>query len=640
MIGFSGSRASVAGVFLWAAVAQSAAGDGAKGRLANPKAQADPKRVSEAMDQTFDALDRGLVGDFASRTNLLTRAVGIDPSCQLARWHLGEIHVRDRWVPIAESVRLLTSDEKYAQYRRLRDAAERDPDRELALARWCGSHQFPDAEELHLYRVLQGTASESAKQRATQRLGLRTWNGQLLSPRDITRAEQHISKMQRNLRHWLPIVAGWRKELESADPPLLQKTRAQMAQQADSTSIPALEIVLSSRSETLAREVVTLLATIPGHEATVSLARHGLNAEWRTVRDAAIAQLRQRPLHEYVPMLVQTLTAPIQSQSTHAVRADGVMRNVRQLEREDARATYRVTISRVSGIMPFNQGLLTLDRDDARRISAEQQDAALLLQLEQLANEAARNALLDLQIANFNRVVAVSNDRVYLMLEETTGVTNVAPTVTAWQKWWRDYNEIYQEERPTYSHYVEQFVPYFLPYHDIAVRVPPPSPTRPGPYGCSCFAAGTPVHTMHGLTKIEQVRIGDRVLSQDVNTGELAFKMVVRTTIRPPAELLEAHLGDTVIRMTKGHPVWVNGIGWQMAKEIREDQQIYTIGGARSVGQLATAPLAAAHNLVVADFSTYFVGDCGVLVHDNTERLPTQSITPGYSTRMRERARP
>ena len=32
----------------------------------------------------------------------------------------------------------------------------------------------------------------------------------------------------------------------------------------------------------------------------------------------------------------------------------------------------------------------------------------------------------------------------------------------------------------------------------------------------------------------EEIRIGDRVLAQDVETGELAYKPVLQTTIRPP----------------------------------------------------------------------------------------------------------
>jgi hypothetical protein len=67
-----------------------------------------------------------------------------------------------------------------------------------------------------------------------------------------------------------------------------------------------------------------------------------------------------------------------------------------------------------------------------------------------------------------------------------------------------------------------------------------------------------------------------------------------------------------------------------MAKHVKEGDQLHGIGGIVNVN--AIEPLAnkvEAHNLVVDDFNTYFVGNCGMLVHDNTYRKPTRAIVPG-----------
>jgi hypothetical protein len=40
-----------------------------------------------------------------------------------------------------------------------------------------------------------------------------------------------------------------------------------------------------------------------------------------------------------------------------------------------------------------------------------------------------------------------------------------------------------------------------------------------------------------------------------------------------------------------------------------------------------------AHNLIVADFPTYFVGSRGMLVHENTPRAPTTNPQPGLVSR-------
>ena len=38
-----------------------------------------------------------------------------------------------------------------------------------------------------------------------------------------------------------------------------------------------------------------------------------------------------------------------------------------------------------------------------------------------------------------------------------------------------------------------------------------------------------------------------------------------------------------------------------------------------------------AYNLIVADFNSYFVGEHGILVHDNTPRRPTAAAVPGLA---------
>ena len=42
-----------------------------------------------------------------------------------------------------------------------------------------------------------------------------------------------------------------------------------------------------------------------------------------------------------------------------------------------------------------------------------------------------------------------------------------------------------------------------------------------------CFVAGTLIHTKDGLKAIEDIQIGDLVLSKDDQTGEVAYKPVV-----------------------------------------------------------------------------------------------------------------
>ena len=62
-----------------------------------------------------------------------------------------------------------------------------------------------------------------------------------------------------------------------------------------------------------------------------------------------------------------------------------------------------------------------------------------------------------------------------------------------------------------------------------------------GKFNASCFAAGTMIETADGDRPIEEIQIGDLVLSANPETGEIAYKPVVNTYV---------HVTDTVLYLT------------------------------------------------------------------------------------------
>ncbi len=66
-----------------------------------------------------------------------------------------------------------------------------------------------------------------------------------------------------------------------------------------------------------------------------------------------------------------------------------------------------------------------------------------------------------------------------------------------------------------------------------------------------------------------------------------------------------------------------------MAKELKKGSRLHGLGGGSEITSVEPDGEAEAYNLVVADLGTYFVGDRGLLVHDNTPRVPTRAIVPG-----------
>jgi hypothetical protein len=106
-----------------------------------------------------------------------------------------------------------------------------------------------------------------------------------------------------------------------------------------------------------------------------------------------------------------------------------------------------------------------------------------------------------------------------------------------------------------------------------------------------CFVAGTLVHTKEGLKPIENVKVGDWVLSQPEETGERSYKRVVRTLqfedkevwsveIFPKSEQDQARLESRMINektitrivVTGNHPFWVKDKGWTRADQLDEKE--------------------------------------------------------------------
>ena len=90
----------------------------------------------------------------------------------------------------------------------------------------------------------------------------------------------------------------------------------------------------------------------------------------------------------------------------------------------------------------------------------------------------------------------------------------------------------------------------------------------------TCFAAGTLVHTKEGLVPIEQIKVGDWVLSKhESGEGERAYKRVVRTFVHEDEQVVRFSYGGRdedgrfswgeSLLVTPNHPVWVVSRGWK-----------------------------------------------------------------------------
>jgi hypothetical protein len=227
---------------------------------------------------------------------------------------------------------------------------------------------------------------------------------------------------------------------------------------------------------------------------------------------------------------------------------------------------------------------------------------------------------------NLTTGVQVQNDRVTRTLATVLERPRLT-TPAQWWDWWNGHQQVYfAGPKPQIRNDYEEF--WAVDRRRRIQRTPAPT-VFVTPSG-SCFAAGTPVVTEFGPKPIGEIQLGDRVLSQDVESGELAFKPVFKTTVRPPVALMKITTDRGDLVCTGGHPFWVNGESWLYARELQPGMRFHSVDGSSEILAVADAGREdKAYNLIVPDFHTYFAGDGKVLSHDNTPRAPTNALVPG-----------
>ena len=143
--------------------------------------------------------------------------------------------------------------------------------------------------------------------------------------------------------------------------------------------------------------------------------------------------------------------------------------------------------------------------------------------------------------------------------------------------------------------------------------------------GPHCFAAGTLVACRNADGEeihkpIEEIEVGDEVLSYDEETGEQGYKPVVRLFRNQTKEWYHVFVDGEEIRCTGEHPFYVKGKGFIPAKELKSgDKCLLSTGEDVTIEKVELEALTEAettYNFEVADFHTYYVTEKDVLVHN------------------------
>jgi hypothetical protein len=609
-------------------------------RAASPTVEASASAVvlpspTERAEKYFKAALRfDLLGDAKGRDMMFDWAHRVAPNYGPANWLSGRVECEGGYCTVEESIRRLKEQGLGEQYRELRDEHLKTVAGELKLARWCARNGQQDLATFHYRRLAANPRADAAtRSEAGRRLGLELYHGRWLTHDEIE-AQQRLEKQLRAaFEKWGPKLRDWQAiGVSDKNQTKVERALEEIAAIDDPTIVPVADVFVKRLTSPVSDAVVEMLGRFPQFEATEALAHYAIGSPQAETRAAATKLLESRPLHEFVPLLLDALVAPVQTRwrvrfdnagnvlYQHLYFQQGQDGNV-LLRTDHSMRPATVTMERVQRV-DRPGGLVEgplVDTDLGER-------AGLAIAV---AGQAARQHERRQQMVNAR--TGVNNMYVFGVLEATTaGPRN--RNVAQWWDWWQDYNQT-RKPRPTCYLYRASQETYAVNETRRATVGRPAAVGRQMSLQMrhSCFPAGTTVWTDHGPAAIETIQIGDRVLSQDVDSGELAWKPVLRTTAgAPTADLMCLTVKGEEICPTKGHVVWESGAGWRIADRIEEGERIHTLHGSRPVESRREEPApATVYNLVVQDFDTYFVGRAAILVHDITERTPTRSIVPG-----------
>ena len=461
-----------------------------------------------------------------------------------------------------------------AEHRKRLENLAPDVDEQIALARWCRTAGLKVEERGHLLFALD---RDPKSKEAITKLGLVRYGGHLVTPAQIEQFKTVSQRIVEAGKKWNPKLYELRQRFDRRDGNR-DEVLAEIRKIRDIAAIPFIERTLGTAADSeLALAAVDAQKAIPKQEATESLVRFVIYSGDDEVRQAAADGLRYREWDNFMPLLLDGLQAPIEAAYDNYYDTDWSAKRSILVQAGPVSDNVLIQLSNVD-VWSKPAFLNNRGVDRQQQIKAAVDDAN------------ARNE--------------IRNKKLYVVLANLTNEQR-DPAPQNWWDWWFEQNEYYE---------------------------PPIKPTNiQTRFRVSCFVRGTPVWTSSGPMPIEKIKPGEAVLAQDPQTGELSFKPVLATTTRPPSPTVEIRAAGGTIRGTRGHPFWISGEGWRMAKKLRAGQLLHTATGPVSIDSAEPSADAECFNLVVADCHDYFIGDAKVLVHDNTLRGPNLNRVPGLT---------
>jgi hypothetical protein len=593
--------------------------------IASPSQGAQSAQSRTADQWYYQAVEATLDGDLEARQEALDAAIKVDPDHAPSRGERGEVKDGDRWVSAWYAQRLAAEDTDREAYQDRVQGMDDTTAAHARMAKWCLKAGLKPEARPHLVAILNSDPDNAT---ALDELDLVRRDGQLLDAEVVAKADERKEELIKSANDWEKRFRRFESKHRVDEEEL-----GRIGDELDAGAIEPIENRITRLSQTSDPEAAQRLellvqaflkraVELPEIEVTASLSRIAIYGG-DSHRPAAIEALESRPKFDVMPMLLSHLIAPVDSEHsiTRDVRGNVVYQhrlkreNAEHDEVHDRNRTATVGIG-VNNAAP--QGYRAYTTNEALYLAAIQARFEGLKQAIEYQTEAE---LTNAVVSAHNAIAEEFNGRVKAALTQVAG-RSMGESPREWWEEWREYSGYDTYERSTERTYDVTYTQQQVTATPTLEQLPPPPP----PVRHECFTAGTPVWTRDGKQAIETLKAGDLVMARDPHHGGIVYRVVTETTVREPSPMVEVVAGGEKIHATVGHPFWVVGHGWKMAKELSEGDILSTLEGPVPVSSVSEYEDAMAYNLVVENAANYYVGEHGVLVHDNTPRVPAVGL--------------
>ena len=135
-----------------------------------------------------------------------------------------------------------------------------------------------------------------------------------------------------------------------------------------------------------------------------------------------------------------------------------------------------------------------------------------------------------------------------------------------------------------------------------------------------CFVKGTKVKTETGFKNIEDIKIGDKVYSYNLDNNSLELKKVLNTIKSNTIDTYKATIGGKTVEMSPKHQLYIIDKGWVRAYDLNVNDKLLDVNGKQvSISKIEyikyDSPIDT-YNLTIEGNHNYFVTDIQVLVHN------------------------